>query len=58
MKHTFAGDRLKRKKTFLFHSMLIYFLLFNQQRLCPIREFIFCNKLDRTGRQNSGTKVA
>ena len=48
MKHSFVGDRLKQKK----HFYLI------DKGFCPVREFVFCNKLGRTRRQNFGAKVA
>ena len=50
---------LERKKTFLFNSMLIYFLLFNRwsslfsfiNRFCPVCEYVVCNNLERRKRR-------
>ena len=43
MKHSFVGDSFEMKeKTFLFNSMLIYFLCLINKSFCPVREFVFC----------------
>ena len=52
MKHSFVGDRLKRKKHFyLIRCWFIFFSLIDKG-FCLVREFVFCNKL----RQNKKTE--
>ena len=51
MKHSFVGGRLKEKKHFyLIRCWFVSFYLIDKG-FCPVREFVFCNKLDRIRRQ-------
>ena len=57
MKHSFNGDLFEReKKNYLIWCWFIFLLI--DKGFYPVREFVFCNKLDRIRIQNFGAKVA
>ena len=47
MKHSFAEDRLKRKKYFHLTRWRFIFFCLIDKGFCPVCKFVFCNKLDR-----------
>ena len=60
MKHSVVGDCFESKENKKNYLILCWFIFFDiiNEGFCPVHEFVFCNKLDRIRRHNSGTKGA